>query len=93
MKIYHVYILTNRSKTLYVGMTNDLQRRVSEHKARQGSVFTTKYNIDRLIYFEETGDVREAIAREKQIKSWSRAKKLALIASMNPEWRDLSLDA
>lgn len=92
MKVYTVYILTNRSGTLYIGMTNDLPRRVAEHKARRGSAFTSKYNIDRLIYVEETSDVREAIAREKQLKGWSRAKKIALIESVNPEWRDLSVE-
>ena len=92
MKLYYVYILTNHSKTLYIGMTNHLMQRVSEHKARQGSAFTNKYNIDRLIYFEETDDVHAAIAREKQLKGWTRAKKIALIESMNPEWRDLSVE-
>jgi len=89
---YTVYILTNRSGTLYIGMTNDLPRRIAEHKAGRGSAFTSQYNIDRLIYVEETGDVREAIAREKQLKGWSRAKKIALIESVNPEWKDLSVE-
>ena len=89
---YTVYILTNRSDTLYIGMTNDLPRRIAEHKAGRGSAFTSKYNIDRLIYVEETGDVREAISREKQLKGWSRAKKIALIESVNPEWKDLSVE-
>ncbi|MCG8368694.1 MAG: GIY-YIG nuclease family protein [Pseudanabaenales cyanobacterium] len=92
IKLYYVYILTSRSKTLYIGMTNRLIQRVLEHQAKQGSVFTSKYNIDRLIYFEETDDVHAAIAREKQLKGWSRAKKIALIESMNPEWRDLSIE-
>ena len=92
MKLYYVYILTNRSKTLYIGMTKRLMRRVLEHKAKQGSVFTSKYNVDRLIYFEETDNVYAAIAREKQLKGWTRAKKIALIESMNPEWRDLSVE-
>ena len=68
MKLYYVYILTNRSKTLYIGMTNRLMGRVSKHKAKQVSAFTGKYNIARLIYFEETDDVHAAIAREKQLK-------------------------
>ena len=84
--------MTNRSGTLYIGMTNDLPRRIAEHKAGHGSAFTSQYNIDRLIYVEETGDVREAIAREKQLKGWSRAKKIALIESVNPEWKDLSVE-
>ena len=89
---YTVYILTNRSDTLYIGMTNDLPRRIAEHKAGRGSAFTSKYNIDRLIYVEETWDVREAISREKQLRGWSRAKKIALIESVNPEWKDLSVE-
>lgn len=87
---YYVYILTNRSRTLYAGVTNDLTRRVYEHKQKLLPGFTEKYNISRLVYFEETSDVRDAIAREKQIKGWTRAKKIALIESINPEWKDLS---
>jgi putative endonuclease len=84
--------MTNRSGTLYVGVTNDLARRVSEHKDRLNPGFTARYNLDRLVYFEETGDVEEAIAREKQIKGQLRAKKLALVRAFNPKWRDLSDD-
>jgi putative endonuclease len=73
-KRYFVYIMTNRSKTLYTGMTNNLERRVLEHKEKKNRGFTKKYNIDRLVYFEETNDVNEAIAREKQIKGWLRKK-------------------
>ena len=91
-KTYYVYIMTNRSKTLYTGMTNDLMRRIGEHKSKAVPGFTQRYNIDRLVFFEETGDVRAAIAREKQIKGWSRAKKIALIESMNAGWKDLSED-
>ena len=87
---YYIYILTNYSKTLYTGVTNNLIRRVYEHKQKLIAGFTQKYNINRLVYYEETSDVREAIAREKQIKGWLRAKKIALIESMNPEWHDLS---
>jgi len=87
---YYVYIMTNRSGTLYTGVTNNLQRRVYEHKHKLVTGFTAKYNITRLIYFESTPDVRSAIAREKQIKGWLRAKKVALIASTNPNWDDLS---
>jgi putative endonuclease len=89
---YYVYILTNRSKTLYTGVTNDLIRRVYEHKQKLIPGFTQKYNIDKLAYYEESVDVTAAIAREKQIKGWLRAKKIALIESMNPEWHDLSAD-
>jgi putative endonuclease len=90
MKQYYVYIMTNHSKTLYTGVTNDLQRRMYEHKHHLVAGFTSKYHIIRLVYFEETSDVYAAIAREKQIKGWVRAKKMALIESFNPDWRDLS---
>jgi len=90
MKHYYVYILANGSKILYTGVTNDLQRRVYEHKHHIVTGFTSKYHITSLVYFEETSDVYAAIAREKQIKGWLRAKKLALIESINPDWRDLS---
>jgi putative endonuclease len=92
MNLYYVYIMTNKSKTLYTGVTNDLQRRVFEHKHHLVEGFTEKYNITKLVYFEETSDVREAICREKQIKGWLRKKKIALIESINPEWKDLSED-
>ncbi|MEQ9552553.1 MAG: GIY-YIG nuclease family protein [Coleofasciculus sp. G3-WIS-01] len=92
MNAYYVYMMTNRSKTLYTGVTNDLYRRVYEHKQKLIPGFTQKYNINRLVYYEQTSDVREAIAREKQIKGWLRAKKIALIESANPQWRDLSAD-
>jgi putative endonuclease len=91
-KTYFVYIMTNRSKTLYTGLTNSLIRRVSEHKLRIGSCFTAKYNLDRLVYFEAFQDVHNAIEREKEIKGWLRIKKIALIVSVNPAWRDLSLE-
>ena len=92
MREYYVYIMTNRSGTLYTGVTNNLQRRVAEHKSHAIPGFTRKYRIDRLVYFESTNDVRCAIAREKQIKGWLRAKKIALIETMNPEWQDLAAD-
>ena len=92
MKQYYVYIMTNRSRTLYVGVTNDLERRVYEHKSKLMPGFTARYSITQLVYFAATSDVRSALAREKQIKGWLRAKKIALIESMNPEWRDLSAD-
>jgi putative endonuclease len=89
---YYVYIMTNTSKTLYTGVTNHLERRVREHKMGLGSAFTSRYRIHSLAYYEVYADVREAIAREKQIKGWLRAKKVALIEEQNPQWRDLSLD-
>ena len=90
-KLYYVYIMTNRSKTLYTGVTNNLERRVHEHKMKSIAGFTSKYNITRLVYYEETTDVLSAISREKTIKGWVRAKKLALIESVNPTWQDLSV--
>jgi putative endonuclease len=92
MKNYYVYIMTNKSRTLYVGMTNNLERRVSEHKQKFIEGFTKRYNITLLVYYEAYSDVRDAIAREKQVKDWRREKKIALIESLNPTWRDLSED-
>lgn len=89
MKRYFVYILSSRSRRLYIGVTNDLERRVFEHKNKFVEGFARKYNIDRLVYFEEFGDIREAITREKQLKGWLREKKIALIEGSNPSWRDL----
>jgi putative endonuclease len=83
MRDYYVYIMTNHSRTLYTGVTNDLRRRMYEHKQKRVPGFTSNYNINRLVYFETTSDVRVAIAREKQIKGWLRAKKIALIESAN----------
>jgi putative endonuclease len=83
-------MMTNRPRTLYTGVTNDLRRRVQEHKRKLVPGFTQRYNITQLVYYEETPDVRAAITREKQIKGWLRAKKIALVESMNPGWRDLS---
>jgi len=91
-KTYFVYIMSNRSKTLYTGVTNSLIRRVREHKLGIGSVFSARYRLDRLVYFERFEDVHNAIEREKRIKGWLRAKKIALIVSVNPAWRDLSLE-
>src|SRR5689334_14111017 len=91
MKCY-VYIMANTySRVLYVGMTGDLPRRVWEHKSKSIPGFTADYNITSLVYFEELDGPKAAIAREKQIKGWSRAKKVALIESVNPEWDDLSV--
>ena len=92
MKTYHVYIMTNKSGTLYTGVTNNLEHRVHEHREGIGSSFTSRYRIDRLVYFEVCTDIRAAIAREKEIKGWLRAKKIALIESVNPHWEDLSVD-
>ena len=92
MKHYYVYIMTSRSRTLYTGVTNNLVRRVFEHKQGVGSQFTRKYRITRLVHFEETQDVQAALTREKEIKSWTRAKKLKLIDADNPAWKDLSED-
>ena len=89
-KIYFVYIVSNRSKTLYTGVTNSLYRRVQQHKRGAGSEFASGYRIDRLVYFERFEDVQRAIGREKQIKGLLRIKKIALIVSVNPAWRDLS---
>mgnify|MGYP002540424845 CR=1 FL=1 len=88
---YYVYILTNANKNLiYIGVTNNLIRRVYEHKHHldKGS-YTARYNIDQLVYFEETSDVEAAISREKQLKGWNRARKNRLVESKNPEWKDI----
>ncbi|MDO8427443.1 MAG: GIY-YIG nuclease family protein [Deltaproteobacteria bacterium] len=92
MKLYYVYMMTNRSKTLYTGVTNNLERRVFEHKHKLVPGFTAKYNLGRLVFYEETTDIRSAIAREKQIKGWLRAKKVKLIEASNPGWQDLSAE-
>ena len=90
MKQYYVYIMTNSSRTLYTGVTDDLVRRVYEHKNKLIKGFTQRYNITRLVYYEITSDVKAAIQREKQIKGWLRKKKVALIEAANPKWKDLS---
>ena len=89
-KTYYVYIMTNQSRTLYVGVTNNVKRRVEQHRTGIEEGFTHRYKIDVLVYVEAFSDVYSAIIREKQIKHWRRGKKLALIALDNPEWRDLS---
>ena len=89
-KEYYVYIMTNKSRTLYTGVTKDLMRRVDEHKNKLLPGFTSRYNIQYLVYYESTPSIHVALAREKQIKGWLRAKKIALIDSMNPVWKDLS---
>ena len=90
MKNYYVYIMANASRTLYTGVTNNLERRVLEHRRKLIRGFTAQYNINRLVHFEVFGDIRAAIAREKQIKGWVRRKKTALIESSNRDWKDLS---
>jgi putative endonuclease len=87
---YYVYILTNDFGSLYVGVTNDLERRVEEHRGKLVDGFTKKYNLTRLVYVEECGEVVDAITREKQIKGWRRSRKVALIETLNPKWEDLS---
>lgn len=87
---YFVYIMSNASKTLYIGVTNDLLRRVMEHKEGKIIGFTSKYNIKKLIYYEEGNSIDEALYREKQIKGWMRQKKIDLIEELNPDWADLS---
>jgi len=87
-----VYILAGKSAALYTGMTNRLDSRIIEHRQKMVEGFARKYNITRLVYYESFADIRDAIAREKQIKGWLRAKKIALINSVNPSWRDLSED-
>jgi putative endonuclease len=84
--------MTNRSKTPYAGVTNSLVRRVREHKLGIGCTFAARYKLDRLVYFERFDDIRNAIEREKQIKGWLRIKKIALVVSVNPEWKDLSAE-
>ena len=93
MKRYFVYIVGNASRTsVYTGVTNDLYRRIQEHKAGEIPGFTSKYKCNKLLYYEEHADIREAISREKQIKGWTRSKKEALIATINPEYVDLTAE-
>lgn len=89
-KQYYVYIITNMSGTLYIGVTNNLERRIYEHREQIKQGFTSRYNIHRLLYFELVSNIRDAIAREKQLKKWRRSKKIALINAQNPDWNDLS---
>ena len=92
MKSYCVYIMAGESGVIYVGITNDLERRVVQHKKRAAPGFTARYNLTKLVYFEVFRDVRAAIAREKELKGWLRKRKVALIESVNPTWNDLSPD-
>jgi len=87
---YYVYIMSSHRGVLYVGVTNDLARRVAEHKAGDGSKFTSRYGVTRLVYCEVHAYALDAIEREKQIKAWRREKKLELVRELNPEWKDLT---
>ena len=92
-KQFYVYILTNQhNRVLYTGVTSNLPKRVEQHREKAMEGFTSRYNVNKLVFYEQTDDVRSAIAREKQIKGGSRKKKLDLINAMNPEWRDLYYD-
>ena len=92
MNDYYVYILTNyNNKVMYIGVTNNLQRRVYEHKTGAVEGFTKKYRVHKLVYFESCHDVKDAISREKQLKNWTRAKKNQLVEKMNPEWKELGV--
>jgi len=92
MKYYYVYILASESGVLYIGVTNNLERRVVAHKNKTASKFTSRYNVNRLIYYEVYNDINLAIAREKQLKAGTRKKKIELVEKENPEWRDISED-
>lgn len=93
MKHYYVYLMASFKQSLYVGVTNNLERRIYQHKNKvHPQSFTARYNIDRLVYCETFYEIKDALAREKQIKSWGRSKKVALIEAENPRWKDLSLD-
>ncbi len=87
---FFVYIVASLSRTIYIGVTNDLRRRLDEHKKMEIAGFTATYNVHRLVWFEEFADATAAISREKQLKGWRRQKKIELIESMNPAWNDLS---
>jgi putative endonuclease len=89
-KTFYTYILASRSRVIYTGVTNDLARRVYEHKKKLVQGFTSKYNVNQLVYYEEYNHPEEAILREKQITGWLRIKKIKLIEDMNPDWKDLS---
>jgi putative endonuclease len=91
-KAYHIYFMSNRSRTLYAGVTGNIRKRVYEHKTGAVEGFTSRYKLDRLVYWEKFQYVRSAIAREKQIKRWKRVKKVQLVVSMNPTWKDLAAD-
>jgi len=90
VKTYYVYILASWTRALYTGVTSDLPKRVWQHRSTAGKAFTARYRVNRLVYVESTNDPLAALAREKQIKAWSRRKRIDLVESMNPTWRDLS---
>jgi len=87
---YYTYIVASRSKVLYTGMTNNLERRIMEHEHGKGSRFTKRYNVNRLVWYETFRRPQEAVAREKELKGWIRARKIALIEAVNPSWEDLA---
>jgi putative endonuclease len=91
-KHYYVYIMASHSRVIYIGMTNDLRRRVAQHQQKLVEGFTQKYNCTMLAYHESTEDVHSALAREKELKGWRREKKIVLIESRNPTWQDLSTE-
>ena len=91
-RTYYVYILSSRSRTIYTGVTNNLQRRIAEHRSAVVPGFTSKYKTSRLVHFEMFADIRDAILREKQIKKWRREEKIVLIESRNPAWTDLAAE-
>ena len=91
MKAYYVYILTNwNNEVMYIGVTNNLERRIYEHKNKLADGFTKKYNVNKLVYYEHGNDAESAMMREKQLKGWLRKKKNTLVETLNPEWCDLS---
>ena len=90
LRQYYVYIMTNRSRTLYIGVTNDLERRVYEHKSESVEGFTKRYRMNRLVYFDTTNNIEGAITIDKELKGWRRSKKIDLIEQINPGWKDLS---
>jgi len=92
MRTYYVYILSSKTRRLYVGITSDLERRVQKHKEKLVDGFTSRYNIDRLVSYEEMGTLHDAIFGERQIKAWRRDKKVSSIESENPAWCDLTSD-
>ncbi len=90
---YYIYIISNwNNKVIYIGVTNNLERRIFEHKSKLIPGFSSKYNLNKLVYYEQYSDIRDAVIREKELKKWRREKKNKIIESMNPEWVDLSKD-